>query len=229
MEYIPPLLSTSEKLLLNVKMNLDTERERLFLQSVTLAQLKIELNTDQAKKAFWINIYNAYYQIEARKSTINRKTIFSTRAILIAQNYLSLDDIEHGILRKNRWKWSFGYLRNPFAFALLKDLEVQIIDFRIHFALNCGAKSCPPIAFYNYTKIDQQLNDAMFSFLEQETTIDHSTKTIATSKLLLWYRADFGGTKGVKKILSNLLALDLTPYSIRFTAYSWESHLENYS
>jgi hypothetical protein len=38
----------------------------------------------------------------------------------------------------------------------------------------------------------------MFSFLEQETTIDHSTKTIATSKLLLWYRADFGGTKGVK-------------------------------
>jgi hypothetical protein len=60
-------------------MNLDTERERLFTVS-DFGSIKTE-NTDQAKK-LWINIYNAYYQIEARKSTINRKTIFSIRAIL---------------------------------------------------------------------------------------------------------------------------------------------------
>ena len=223
------LLSISEKLLLNVKMNLDTEQEQLFLNSVTLTHLKAKLNKDAAKKAFWINIYNAFYQIEARKSAVNRKTIFSAKKILIAENLFSLDDIEHGILRKNRWKWSFGYLRNPFASTLLIDMEVQTIDFRIHFALNCGAKSCPPIAFYNFEKTDQQLDSAMHSFLEQETTIDHRTKTITTSKLLLWYRADFGGTKGIKQALTKVLAVDTTPYKIRFESYSWESHLENYS
>jgi hypothetical protein len=72
MEYIP-LLSTLKNYYLIKKMNLDTERERLFTVS-DFGSLKIELNTDQAKN-FWINIYNAYYQIEARKST-NRKTIF---------------------------------------------------------------------------------------------------------------------------------------------------------
>jgi hypothetical protein len=46
------------------------ERERLFTVS-DFGSIKTELNTDQAKK-LWINIYNAYYQIEARKSTINQ-------------------------------------------------------------------------------------------------------------------------------------------------------------
>ena len=223
------LLATSDKLLLNVKMNLDTKDELRLLQSITLDQLKTELKTDNAKKTFWINIYNAFYQIQASKATANRKTIFSSKVIHIGHNHFSLDDIEHGILRKNRWKWSFGYLRNPFASHLLKDLEVQKIDFRIHFALNCGAKSCPPIAFYTFDKIEQQLDNAMYSFLEQETTVDHPTKIFTTSKLLLWYRADFGGTKGIKQILTKVLELDTTPYKIKYATYSWESHLENYS
>ena len=229
MEYLPTLLSTSEKLLLNVKMNVDTKEERRFLQSITLDLLKTELHKEDAKKTFWINIYNAFYQIEASKATASRKTIFNNKAIPIAQHYFSLDDIEHGILRKNRWKWSFGYLKNPFASSVLKDLEVQTIDFRIHFALNCGAKSCPPIAFYNFDKIDQQLNDAMFSFLEQETIVDHTIQTISTSKLLLWYRADFSGTKGIKHILSKVLEFDTAPYKIEYATYSWEPYLENYS
>ena len=37
-------------------------------------------------------------------------------------------------------------------------MAVDVIDFRIHFALNCGAKSCPPIAFYSYDKINDQLD-----------------------------------------------------------------------
>ena len=228
MEHSTSIISASEKVLLHVKMNVDTEMEQQLLQAVTLTQLKTELNTDQAKKTFWINIYNAFYQLEASKATANRKTIFSAKVIRIGHNSFSLDDIEHGILRKNRWKWSFGYLRNPFASNLLKDLEVQTIDFRIHFALNCGAKSCPPIAFYTFGKIEQQLDSAMYSFLEQETTVDHPTKTIATSKLMLWYRADFGGTKGIKQILTKVLELDTTPYKIKYATYSWESHLENF-
>ena len=228
MDRLNSLLSTSEKLLLNVKMHDDSKQELLFLLSVPVNQLKTELYTDEAKKTFWINIYNAFYQLEASKPTASRKTIFSAKVISIAHNLFSLDDIEHGILRKNRWKWSFGYLKNPFVSTLLKELEVQTIDYRIHFALNCGAKSCPPIAFYTFDKIEQQLDAAMYSFLLSESVLDEKNRTIITSKLLHWYRADFGGIKGIKKILSQVFAFDTASYKIKFSAYSWESHVENY-
>lgn len=223
------ILTVSEKLLLAVKMNLDTIPQELSLHTVTLDQLKKELYTDEAKKTFWINIYNAYFQIIAAKVKTNRKNIFSKKEIKIAQNYFSLDDIEHGILRKNRWKWSFGYAPNPFASSILKELAVYKIDFRIHFALNCGAKSCPPIAFYTHKKIDQQLDTALFSFLVAETSIDTNTKTITTTKLLSWYRADFGGKKGIKHILGLVLKVHTATYKICFKPYSWESHLEHYA
>ena len=44
---------------------------------------------------------------------------------------------------------------------LEKDLRTQLIlknfDARIHFALNCGANSCPPIRIYEHEKLDQQV------------------------------------------------------------------------
>ena len=103
------------------------------------------------------------------------------------------------------------------------------MDYLIHFALNCGAKSCPPIAFYSFEKIATQLNNAMYSFIIAETTIDKNTKTITTSKLLYWYRGDFGGTSGIKKVLEPILELPLNDYALSYNAYSWETHLENYS
>ena len=103
------------------------------------------------------------------------------------------------------------------------------MDYRIHFALNCGAKSCPPIAFYTLEKLDKQLNDAMHSFIISETAIDMNNKTIATSKLLYWYRGDFGGTTGIKKVLQHVLELQFKAYKLYFNEYSWETHLENYS
>jgi len=75
------------------------------------------------------------------------------------------------------------------------------IDYRIHFALNCGAKSCPPIAFYTLEKLDKQLDEATYSFIISETTIDMNNKTISTSKLMYWYRGDFGDTRGIKETL----------------------------
>lgn len=229
MENLNSLLSLSGKLLLNVKMNLDTKAEELKLKHIDLIQLNYELKTDEAKKTFWINIYNAYYQILANRPKIHRKKIFSKKEIIIAKSHFSLDDIEHGILRKCCLKWSFGYLQNPFVTPLIKKLAVQKIDYRIHFALNCGAKSCPPIAFYSLEKIEEQLNVAMYSFIEGETTIDEGNKTIATSRLFHWYRGDFGGTSGIKKVLQKVLELDSTTYKLCFNKYSWETHLENYA
>lgn len=229
MENTNSLLSLSGKLLLNVKLNEPTSTEEQKLRSISIMVLHHELKTDDAKKTFWINIYNAYFQILSNREKLYRKTIFSKKIIIIAQTRFSLDDIEHGILRKYRWKQSFGYLPNPFTSLLIRNLAVHKLDYRIHFALNCGAKSCPPIAFYTLEKIDNQLNDAMYSFILSETAIDRNNKTIATSKLLHWYRADFGGTSGIKKVLQHVLELQFNTYKLSFNEYSWDTHLENYS
>ncbi|PKP14074.1 MAG: DUF547 domain-containing protein [Bacteroidetes bacterium HGW-Bacteroidetes-3] len=223
------LLLISEELLLHVKMKADTNLEEMALKNRSIIQLQNELKTDDAKKSFWINVYNAYFQLLIGKYKGQRKGLFSKKEIFIAQTRFSLDDIEHGILRKYTWKWSFGYIPDPFVSLLTRNLAVEKTDYRIHFALNCGAKSCPPIAFYIFNNIDKQLNDAMFSFLISETTINNQTKIINTSKLLYWYKGDFGGSKGIKTIISKVFESDLTKYKLVYNKYNWESQLENYT
>ncbi len=65
-------------------------------------------------------------------------------------------------------------------------------DPRIHFALNCGAQSYPPIAVYTPDEIDEQLDQAAATFINGETTVNSATRTIATNPILRWYRADLG-------------------------------------
>jgi len=216
-------------LLLHVKMKANTNLEEMALKNRSIIQLQNELKTDDAKKCFWINIYNAYFQLLIAKYKGKRKGLFGKKEITVAQTRFSLDDIEHGILRKYKWKWSFGYIPDPFISILTRSLAVEKTDFRIHFALNCGAKSCPPIAFYTFKKINKQLDDAMFSFLISETTICNQTKIINTSKLLYWYKGDFGGAKGIKTMISEVFESDLTKYKLVYNKYNWESQLEKYT
>lgn len=223
------LLALSGELLLNVKLKKDIHAIEQTFRTIPISELHCQLYTDAEKKTFWINIYNAYYQILVSRDHTQGKRIFSKKEIHIANTTFSLDAIEHGILRKYRWKKSFGYLPNLFTSFLIRKLAVKKNDYRIHFALNCGAKSCPPIAFYTFEKIDEQLDDAMISFIESETTIDKKNKIIFTSKLMLWYQGDFGGLKGVKNILQHFLQVEIVSYKLKFNPYSWEAHLENYA
>jgi hypothetical protein len=184
--------------------------------------------SDDAKKCFWINIYNSFYQIIVNRSNGNATGIYKRKEIIIGQTAFSLDEIEHGILRRSRLKWSLGHFANPFASKLIKSLAVDQVDYRIHFALNCGAKSCPPIAFYNLQDLEVQLNDAMHSFILSETLIDRKNKIITSSKILFWYIGDFGGTKAIRKIISKVFEIDLASYKIKYSSYNWDSALDNF-
>lgn len=223
-----PLIALSRTLLLNVKLDRPTAYEEQQLKSISMKDFQHQLNTDDAKKTFWINIYNAYFQMLSNLDDIKMEIIFTEKLIQIAQNKFSLDDIEHGLLRKYRWKWSFGYFSNPFVSQLIKNLAVQELDYRIHFTLNCGAKSCPPIAFYTLEKLDEELNNAMQAFIVSETSVDMNSKTIFTSKLLYWYGGDFGGYSEIKKVLGKVLKQDFTDYKLSFKEYSWKTQLNNY-
>lgn len=222
------LLKLSESLLYNVKTEeptVDMEKE---LTGMDKKRLIEGLNNDEAIKTFWINMYNAWFQILATREKKKNPEIFTSKLIPIAGTKFSLDDIEHGILRKYRWKYSKGYLPKFFAGKLIKQLAVSKIDYRIHFALNCGAKSCPPIAFYSYDNIDKQLDLAAKSFLSGETEIDDAKKEVRVTKIMDWFIGDFAGKKGIRRIIKDVLQKDVVGYSIKFKPYNWDEALHNF-
>lgn len=218
----------SEQLLLTVKKQQDTSALQKELAQIPLPTLKTALAEDDRKKAFWVNVYNAYYQILRIEQGMDKPDIYRKRAFTIAGEPFSLDDVEHGILRKFRYKYSLGYLANPFTSKLIKNLAVDELDYRIHFALNCGAKSCPPIAFYKVKNIDSQLDLATQAFLEGETDFDEEKKAVHTTALFQWFAGDFGGKSGIREIYRHQLDKDISDYKIKYKEYSWEDDLGNF-
>ena len=223
------IIDLSGQLLLNVKSEIPTDSMESALAKIDMRDLVSGLSNDNARKAFWINIYNAYFQILASREKKTRPEIFSQKLITIAGRQFSLDDIEHGILRRYRWKYSLGYLPQLCPAMAIKLLSVSKIDYRIHFALNCGARSCPPIAFYKYDILDKQLETAAFSFLSTETEINEVKKEVKVTKIMQWFKGDFGGSKGIKTVLSKYLNKDFSGYSITYKDYDWDSKMKNYS
>ena len=218
----------SEQLLLNVKMGKDTSAFRKEIENTDPKTLKSDLSNDDKKKAFWINIYNAYYQILRKEKNVVKPDIYKKKLFTITRKPFSLDDVEHGILRRYRYKYSLGFFANLFPSKFIKENTVDKLDYRIHFALNCGAKSCPPIAFYNSKEINEQLDMATQAFLEGESDFDEQEKVVHTTALFKWFYADFGGTKGIKKIYKEQLNKDIADYTIKYKEYSWEDDLDNF-
>ena len=64
----------------------------------------------------------------------------------------------------------------------------------MHFALNCGARSCPPIKIYDGSNLQAGLALAAAAFLEADLAVDAAARRVTLSKLLLWYGGDFGAT-----------------------------------
>ena len=219
----------SEKLLLAVKLQQPLDDHLSQLAYFNFAELFADLQSDNQKKAFWINIYNAFFQILRIVKQVEKSKIYTTKDINIAGQHFSLDDVEHGILRRYRYKFSLGYLPNPFASALIRKLAVAKIDYRIHFALNCGAKSCPPIAFYSPGKLESQLEMATLTFLEGETDILEDRKEIHITRLFQWFKGDFGGSRGIRNILREKLKINTKGFKLVYKEYSWEESLGNYA
>ncbi len=218
----------SEELLLAVKMQKETSPLKLTLEKYLWEDFLDSLNNDDKKKAFWINIYNAYYLILRKENKINKPEIYRKKLFSIAGVLLSLDDVEHGILRRFKYKYSMGFVTNIFSSQRIKKLAVDVLDYRIHFALNCGAESCPPIAFYKSDNINVLLDIATQSFLEGESDFDEENKILHTTTLFKWFLADFGGVKGIKNIYEKQLDKNISDYKIKYKEYSWEDHLDNF-
>ncbi len=202
------------------------------LKQLNEENLSTVLDTDAKKIAFWLNIYNGFTQVILSKNPDkykNRGAFYSDKQIEVAGNLLSLDLIEHGILRHSKVKWAEGYLSKWFPSKFEKNFRVEKLDYRIHFALNCGAKSCPPIAFYEPKELNDQLNVAVKTYLKGECEYDSLNNTVKVPALMGWFRGDFGGKNGIRKILlANKIIPQGTKPNIKFKTYDWTLYLNNF-
>lgn len=227
------LIILSQQLLLKVKMGEDTRKLQDSIASLPASALNDELETEDEKLAFWLNIYNANIQLQLKDSAArytNRGNFFSAKSITVAGKKLSFDDVEHGILRHSKSILSLGYFNKWFPNRFERKHRLQMVDYRIHFALNCGAASCPPIAFYKPELINKQLDLATNSYLLQEVIFDSTDNTVTVPKLMLWFKGDFGGKTGVYSMLKKLQLIPANSKpKIKYKEYSWTLMLNNYS
>ena len=226
------LISVSQQLLLAAKIKEPIDSFVNILQNISAEDIRNDLKSDNLKKAFWINLYNAYTQVILTKNPDfykKRSSFFGSKQILIDGKNLSLDDIEHGILRRSKIKWSLGYFNKIFPSKFEKENRVDKVDYRIHFSLNCGAKSCPPVAFYDPEELDKQLDAATKTYLKDEAEYDLKKNCVSLPALMSWFRKDFGGKKKMIEILKQLtiVPLDKNP-KINFKNYDWDLFPENY-
>jgi len=207
----------------------DAPQLRSYLDQLAAAAPKAVAEADrQTQLAFWINGYNAcmlkqvieHYPIErtglsllggstARRpgSVRDISGVFKRKHCRVAGVLRSQDDIEHGIIR-------------PMG------------DARIHFVVNCAARSCPALGTEAYLpeRMDQQLDAAVRRFVADETQLRivmGDRPVLQVNKILDWYSNDFGGPAGVKQFFGRYLPPDAAAYlqrddvRLRFFDYDW--------
>jgi hypothetical protein len=194
--------------------------------------LKSQLHTDSRAKAFWLNIYNTFVQYQLKRNPAlfdDRDAFFKTRSITIAGTALSLDDIEHGIIRHSRNKYSFGYLASFFVGEFERTFRLKEVDYRVHFALNCGAKSCPPVALYLPDRVDQQLEKAAQLYLSAIARFNAAQNVVYAPALCLWFSGDFGGETGVVKMMKKYAVVPASAKPlVKYLPYDWSLELSSY-
>ncbi len=167
------------------------------------------LVTHEERMAFWVNLYNALVvdaaiafgvQHSVTEGRIGILSFFRRAAYDIGGQRFSAHDIEHGILRSNRPHWAIpGPQFGPADRRLV--WRMTYFDPRIHFALNCASRSCPPIGLYDAATIDARLDQAAASFIAGDVAIDPEHGAVRLSSIFKWYAGDFGGRSGVAALL----------------------------
>lgn len=159
----------------------------------------------EEKLAYYINLYNAgtlrlildHYPLQSIRDIRNP---WGKKRLRIGDKSYSLNDIEHGILRK---------MNEP----------------RIHFAVNCASFSCPKLLPEAFTaeNIDAQLEAAAQAFINDplRNRIDGDSALI--SRLFKWYKGDFTDKGGTLISYLNTYLEDPLPEDTKldFLPYDW--------
>lgn len=159
--------------------------------------------TREEKMAYWINAYNAFtlklivdnYPTKSILNFDGGKT-WDVRRIKIGDKKYSLNNLENDILRPN--------FKDP----------------RIHFAINCAAKSCPPLWNHAYTakNLESTLAARTRAFINDPQYNRITANKAQVSRIFEWYAVDFGDLKKFlnqysKTTLKNSATVEYEPYN----------------
>lgn len=150
-----------------------------YLESMEQVDPRTYPRTEQ--KAYWINLYNAAtvnlilenYPLKSITKLGDSFFAFGPwddDAVTVAGEVLTLNDIEHKILRPI-WR-----------------------DPRIHYAVNCASFGCPNLASTAYTRqnIEQLLDEGAYAYINHKRGVHFEGKELILSKIYHWYKEDFG-------------------------------------
>ena len=167
--------------------------------------------TEDSKKAYWINVYNAL--------------ILKIMIENPGKDILDIGYIGHDVFLK---RFKVGNKRISPSFIENKILR-KMKDPRIHFAINCASKSCPPLGnrILLETDLDKQLDQKAFKFINNTDNvfINHKEQTIYLNKIFKWFEKDFENLKSYISIYLDDIDMDLIKnYNIKFFKYDWSKN-----
>jgi hypothetical protein len=157
--------------------------------------------------AFYCNAYNAWILHEALEKYPTKSvkdtlfTFFTSKRITVAGQQTSFKAFEDNVIRK-------------------------LGDSRIHFALNCASRSCPPLGRQAFTagNLDGQFESLAKGYVNSDRGVrfNPANKTAELSKIFDWYKDDFKGDGGpvafINKRRSTPISADA---KISYQEYDW--------
>jgi Protein of unknown function, DUF547 len=187
-----------------IKQNLP-EVEGLYKQigEITLSGIDAEM-----QKSFYINSYNliVIYWVAKHyplKSPLDESGFFDKIKHKVAGEEMTLNSLE------------------------IKKLIATYKDARVHFALACAAKSCPPLASFAYlpATLDKQLTSRASAALNNPNwlKVKAGEKKVELSKIFEWYKKDFtaDGKTEIEWINQYRTEKIPTNFAVGFYEYNW--------
>jgi hypothetical protein len=186
-----------------------------------LARARPDTLSRDEQLAFWINVYNAYtiQLVNAHGERHSIRNINKTLGVIKAMGpwkeeivragglTTSLDFVEHEIIRK------------------------RFAEPRIHFALVCAARSCPPLRREAYTgaRLEAQLEEQARVFIARSPSknrFDAASGTAHLSSIFVWFKDDFGPDLGrfLAKYVDDPAAREMLQrgkFKVVETKYDW--------
>lgn len=184
---------------------LGSEQAALGSYLETLAAHPVQSDWPRKEKlAYWINAYNA----------------FTLKLILDNYPTSSITNLHGGK------PWDLKWIKLGDKTYSLNNIENDIIrpqfkEPRIHFAVNCAAKSCPPLLNQAWTadNLDRHLEKQTRQFINDSHFNQIQADRASVSKIFEWYAADFGDLTAFLNRYSNTALQEAA--TIAYLEYDW--------
>jgi hypothetical protein len=163
----------------------------------------------EEQMAFLINAYNAFTVEKILTRYPDIRSIwdfgkifgnpFKDEFFMLLGRKMSLDGIEHGVLRKN--------YREP----------------RVHFAVNCASVGCPMLREEAYVaaRLERQLEEQAVRFLSDRSRNRYRDGRLEVSKIFDWFKEDFEPRQAYFKRYAKALGYPGGDVPLTFLDYDW--------